>query len=305
MSRTILIIDDSVMIRQQIRKILTDHALCSQVVEAADGIAGVKAALENPVDLILCDLEMPGMDGFKLLALVNARDELKDVPVIMLTGSNLRENRLRGLEQGASDYVTKPFDPDELVARVRVHLKIKQLQDELKRSNAQLEALSRTDPLTRLPNRRHLEETLPKELERAKRSGQTLVLAVLDIDHFKRVNDSYGHQQGDEVLKVVAEIIRSHIRPYDIGARFGGEEFVLVWSQISIGEATRAAERLRSAIFCRAFAPPLDDLKLTISLGLAFFPGEDVVSVDNLFAKADAALYRAKQDGRNRVMIAD
>jgi diguanylate cyclase (GGDEF)-like protein len=277
-----------------------------RIVEAADGIAGMKAALKNRVDLILCDLEMPGLDGFKVLAMINVHEDLRSVPVIIITGNSQREDKIRGLGQGASDYITKPFDSAELVARVRVQLKIKELQDELKRSNTQLEALSRTDVLTRLPNRRSLEEALTRELERTRRTGQSLALAVLDIDHFKRVNDSYGHQQGDEVLKVVADVIRSNIRPYDIGARYGGEEFVLVWAQIgSVAVAVQIAERLRVMISRQSFAPPLAELQMTVSLGLAFYPTLESSSGEALFARADAALYRAKQGGRNRVVIAD
>jgi diguanylate cyclase (GGDEF)-like protein len=306
MTRTILIIDDSELVRQQIRQILTEHILPLRIVEAADGIAGMKAALKNRVDLILCDLEMPGLDGFKVLAMINVHEDLRSVPVIIITGNSQREDKIRGLGQGASDYITKPFDSAELVARVRVQLKIKELQDELKRSNTQLEALSRTDVLTRLPNRRSLEEALTRELERTRRTGQSLALAVLDIDHFKRVNDSYGHQQGDEVLKVVADVIRSNIRPYDIGARYGGEEFVLVWAQIgSVAVAVQIAERLRVMISRQSFAPPLAELQMTVSLGLAFYPTLESSSGEALFARADAALYRAKQGGRNRVVIAD
>lgn len=306
MSHTILIIDDSKLIRDQIREIVVAYGLATQIVEAADGMAGIKAALENSVDLILCDLEMPGLDGFKLLALVNAREELRGVPVIILSGHSKQEDKLRGLQQGASDYITKPFDTAELVARVRVHLKIKDLQDELKESNAQLAALSRTDPLTQLPNRRYLEETLVKETERARRTGQLLGLALLDIDHFKRVNDKYGHPQGDEVLRMVAEIIRSNIRPYDFAARFGGEEFVLLWPQLnSPDDAFRFAERLRVAISQQTFSGALIDLRVTVSLGLAFYPSSGISNVETLIEHADIALYRAKLGGRNCVILAD
>jgi diguanylate cyclase (GGDEF)-like protein len=306
MTCTILIIDDSELIRKQIRQILTEHVPNLRIVEAEDGIAGVKAALENPVDLILCDLEMPGLDGFKVLSMVNSHENLRDVPVIILTGNSQREDKIRGLGQGASDYITKPFDSAELVARVRVHLKIKQLQDDLRRSNAQLEALSLTDPLTQLPNRRCLEESLVRELERARRTGQPLALGVLDIDHFKRVNDLYGHQQGDVVLRMVADVIHSNIRPYDIGARYGGEEFVLIWAQISnIEAAAQFAERLRLMISRQTFPPPLDSLHITVSIGLVFYPATGTSSGDDLFKRADAALYRAKQGGRNCVVIAD
>ncbi|HEY6006943.1 MAG TPA: response regulator, partial [Geobacteraceae bacterium] len=160
---SVLVIDDSSTVRSEIVRTLRDFGLFTSISEAGDGLQGFKALLANPVDLIICDLEMPTMDGFKFLALVQTREELRDIPVIMLTGRGDRELKIKGLEQGASDYVTKPFDTGELVARVKVQLKIKSLQDELKQSNQLLREMSITDHLTRLYNRRHLMEVLDRE----------------------------------------------------------------------------------------------------------------------------------------------
>src|SRR6185369_12791161 len=204
MSDNVLIIDDSDAVRERIIKTLESFELFARYYEAEDGLEGFKRLLSSPVDIILCDLEMPRIDGFKFLSMLKSRPDLQDVPVIILTGMNDRERKIKGLEQGASDYITKPFDPEELVARVKVHLKIKKLQDELKHSNELLMELSNTDHLTGLFNRRYMMEALDKELHRSMRKGGALSLIILDIDHFKHVNDRFGHQQGDIVLKQVA-----------------------------------------------------------------------------------------------------
>lgn len=301
METTILIIDDSPAVRHQVLDILKNTSLFKFYYEAGDGIEGLKTLLNRPVDIILCDLEMPGMDGLKFLGMVSSREELRDIPVIMLTGREEREAKIRGLEQGASDYVTKPFDPEELVARVKVQLKIKALQDSLKKSNQRLLELSNTDTLTGLCNRRCLLETLDKELERSARSMLSLSLVMVDIDHFKKVNDTYGHQQGDAVLVAVSDLLRASLRQYDLAARFGGEEFTLVLPDTEMAQATEVAERIRAAASARSFTGSLKDLKLTLSLGVAAFPHGNIKSVDDLIREADYALYNAKRSGRNRV----
>jgi len=305
MGHSILIIDDSAVVRQQILATLRTAALFETHLEAADGIEGFKAALNQSFDVIVCDLEMPGMDGFKFLAMRNAREDLRDVPVIMLTGREDLETKIRGLDQGASDYVTKPFDPAELVARVRVQLKLKTLQDELKKSNQLLLQLSNTDPLTSLHNRRFLMDTLAKEVERSCRTEIPLALVMIDIDHFKRVNDTYGHQVGDAVLVAVAALLQGQLRPYDTAARFGGEEFVLVLPSTELMAAGAVAERLRKLTANLSFAKEgATDLVLTISAGVAVVSPGSIVNADDLIRQADTALYRAKQDGRNRVVLA-
>ncbi|BCR05936.1 diguanylate cyclase response regulator [Desulfuromonas versatilis] len=304
MDPSILIIDDSHAVRQQILDILRKTSLFNSFHEAGSVIDGFKIALNNPVDVILCDLEMPGMDGFKFLNMVNTRGELRDIPVIMVTGREDQETKIKGLEQGASDYVTKPFDPAELVARIKVQLKIKTLQDSLKESNQALLELSNTDPLTRLSNRRCLMEALEREYKRSERSKSPLSLIMLDIDHFKKVNDSYGHQEGDVVLVALADMLRHHLREYDMAARFGGEEFALVLPDTDMPRAVQVAERLRESAGEMTFSGILRNLKLTISLGVACYPrGNRIKSVDDLIRLADYALYNAKGAGRDRVEV--
>lgn len=303
MEPAILIVDDSKLVRQQVLKILKNTSLFKFYYEAGDGIEGFKTLLNRPVDVILCDLEMPGMDGYKFLSMMNAREELRDIPVIMLTGREDQDAKIKGLEQGASDYVTKPFDPAELVARVKVQLKIKSLQDSLKKSNHLLLELSNTDPLTQLSNRRCLMETLEREIKRSERSGAPVSLVMLDIDHFKQVNDTYGHQQGDTVLKAVADLLRQHLRQYDMAARFGGEEFSLVLPTTDLEQATEVAERLRTRVATIPFKSSLQNLTLSVSLGVATYPHGTVRTVDDLIREADYALYEAKRGGRNQVRV--
>lgn len=304
MLKSVLVIDDSIAIRERIIKTLEAFALFERYYEAEDGLEGFKKLLASPVDIILCDLEMPRMDGFKFLGMMKSRPDLQDVPVIILTGMNDRELKLKGLEQGASDYITKPFDPEELVARVKVHLKIKHLQDDLKRSNELLLELSNTDHLTGMYNRRYLMESLDKEVQRTVRKGGNLSLIILDIDHFKQVNDTYGHLQGDIVLQKVAVQLQRELRSYDTAARYGGEEFISLLPDATLNEAAFVAERIRTAIQALTFRGPLSDLHITVSLGVAIFDSRRCSSVDDFIKLADEALYRAKTGGRNRVECA-
>lgn len=304
MSNSVLIIEDSVTVREQIIKTLESFDLFERYYEAEDGLEGFKKLLATPVDIILCDLEMPRIDGFKFLSMMKARPELQDVPVLILTGMNDRELKIKGLEQGASDYIIKPFDPGELVARVKVHLKIKHLQDDLKRSNELLLELSNTDHLTGMYNRRYLMDAMEKELQRCMRKGGNLSVVILDIDHFKKVNDTYGHLQGDIVLQKVALQLQKELRNYDVAARYGGEEFIAFLPDSSLKEAAYVADRIRTAIQTIKFGGPLAPLTLTASIGVAAFSTPSCATVDAIIKQADDALYRAKNNGRNRVECA-
>jgi two-component system cell cycle response regulator len=282
-----------------------DVALFDHYLEARDGLEGFKSLLDAKPDLVVCDLEMPRMDGFKFLKMVNTRKEFSNIPIIILTGSLNQEVKVKGLEQGACDYVTKPFDAAELVARVKVHLKTKMLQDDLEKAIQHYKALSVRDPLTSLYNRRYFTEIIDKEFERAERNHDFLSLVIFDIDHFKKINDLYGHQNGDTVLVDVANVALKGLRTYDEVARYGGDEFVLVLPGTPLSGGMLVAERLREAVQALTFAPPMEHLSLTISLGVATYPSPQVDSITSLFRLADYSLYQAKHNGRNRVETAD
>lgn len=305
MSNSVLIIDDSDAVRERIIKTLESFDLFSRYYEAEDGLDGFKKLLSSPVDLILCDLEMPRIDGFKFLGMMKSRPDLQDIPVLMLTGRDDRELKIKGLEQGASDYITKPFDAEELVARVKVHLQIKNLQDDLKRSNELLLELSNTDHLTGLFNRRYLMEALGKEVQRSQRKRGKLSLILLDIDHFKRVNDQYGHLQGDVVLQKVSLQLQKELRNYDLAARYGGEEFMAILPDATLEEAVFVANRVRMSVQATKFSGELSELSLTVSLGVAMFSKRTCATVDDFIKLVDDALYRAKANGRNRVEFAE
>ncbi|GFO56921.1 diguanylate cyclase response regulator [Geomonas sp. Red276] len=297
----VLVVDDSATIRDKVVNTLKEVGLFEEYKEARDGLEGFKTLIDSKADLVICDVDMPRMDGFKFLQLVESRPDLLGIPIIMLTGKMDFSSKIRGLEQGACDYLTKPFDSGELVARVKVQLKLKSLQDELKKANELLKRLTNIDHLTNLFNRRYLTEVLEAEFLRARRNNECLSLIIADIDFFKKVNDTFGHQNGDVVLSSVAAIIQRQLRAYDIAARYGGEEFVLVVPGTNLQGGVMVAERLRQAVLENTFPPPLQHLTVTISAGVATYPSPLVDSIDSLFRQADEALYRAKENGRNRV----
>jgi len=208
-------------------------------------------------------------------------------------------------QRPARDYLNKPFDVAELVARVKIHLKTKKLQDELISANDHLKQLSNLDPLTNLYNRRFFIEIIDAELKRSSRFKSYVSLLIVDIDHFKKINDSYGHQVGDKVLVTVADKLCEGLRTYDIASRYGGEEFVIVLPNTQLPIGLEVAERLRKAVQSVNFMIPLDMLSVTVSIGVASFPTEHVDCYNALFTGADEALYRAKHNGRNRVEAAE
>lgn len=302
-----LIIDDSRTIRRGLRLALEREGLFEEILEAKDGavaleLLGPEEVGEAAVDIVLCDVIMPSLDGFGFLEKFKKQPRHMSIPVIMLTGQESVEKKVRALERGASDYLTKPFDPAELIARVKVHLKVKNLQDELREANRQLQQLAVTDPLTELFNRRHFMELLDKEFDRATRHGEQMSLLMADVDHFKQVNDTYGHQVGDRVLSAIARLLQSSLRKHDTIARYGGEEFVVLLPSTARTEAAAVGEKLREAISSHAFAST-GNRPVTASIGVACYPDQGVSRVDELIKRADDALYTAKDLGRNRVAM--
>lgn len=298
---TLLIIDDSAVHRAQISRALEQSRVFEEVLVAEDGVRGLKYLLNQNVDVVLCDLEMPGLDGEKLLRVKDASPPSRAVPFVFLTGSQDLDRRVRLLEDGAADLVLKPFHPGELVARLRLHLKLKKLQDELRVKNETLARLSTTDGLTGLRTRRYANEVLAIEFLRARRYQTPLSVLMADLDHFKLVNDSYGHAAGDAVLRAVSGVLLSRLRATDVAGRWGGEEFLVILSQSSEDGAMQLAEHWRSEIEEAAIEAGVDEpISARLSIGVASYRS-DMKTPDDLVAAADAALYRAKEGGRNRV----
>ena len=298
---TVLIIEDSEGQRAEIRAALEHSLDITRVLEATDGIRGLKLLLAESPDLVLCDLEMPGLDGEKLLSVNKEAGEDRAVPFLVLTAVGDAARRARLLQKGASDVIIKPFHTADLMARLELHLKLLQTQRELIEKNDALRRLSRTDPLTSLPNRRHMDEVLEREFARARRYGTPFAVAIADVDHFKKVNDEHGHLLGDEVLVRVAEQTAEIVRETDCGGRFGGEEFLAILGNNDRSGAEIFAERWRERVsgIC-VQADKGRSIRPTISIGIAEWePG--ISSGEALLARADASLYRAKRLGRDRV----
>lgn len=292
MQQKLLLIDDSEAIHSLLRARLKDEPI--QIHSAAAGEQGLQLAAALMPDLILLDVEMPDPNGFEVCRRLKADEKLAGIPVIFLTGAASSEQKIRGLELGAVDYITKPFDPAELRARVRGALRMKFMID-LLAQKAQIDAL------TGLWNRRHFDQRFESELSLARRAKRSLAVCMLDIDHFKSINDNFGHPGGDEVLKQVSSLLADTIRAEDVVCRYGGEEFAIITP--SVGEGAAAlAERIRAAVEQMTIKLGSRQIPVTISIGVAVC-GRDYSRT--MIDLADAALYRAKQNGRNRVEVAE
>jgi two-component system cell cycle response regulator len=293
---TILIAEDSLVIRAVLRRDLEEAGYV--VIEAVDGDAALARSREVHPDAILLDIEMPGLNGHEVLAALKADSALKDIPVVFLTGRTGTKEMVAGLRAGAHDYLKKPFETTELVARVSGAVRIKKLQDELIQRNAELDRLSRVDALTGAYNRRHMDEQLQQHASAARRHRQSLSVVLFDIDHFKRVNDTEGHGGGDAVLCEITRRINDAVRAEDIVGRWGGEEFLVILPHTAVEAALPIAERVRQLI---AHTPVIIGdraVAVTLSGGCA---GTDQPEPDELVSRADDALYRAKDNGRNRI----
>ena len=300
---TILLIDDSDVHRAEIRAAIEAAGDFDRVLEAADGLRGLKLLLAEPIDVVICDLEMPGLDGDKLLLARSSHPGASNVLFVFLTASQDMGRRARLLEDGACDAITKPFHPMDLIARLRLHLKVKRLQDELVVKNATLARLTTVDELTGLRSRRYVSEVLSIEFQRARRYGTPLSLVMADLDHFKRVNDEYGHPGGDVVLQGVSELLVRSLRATDVAGRYGGEELLVVLPQNRCEGALVMAERWRASVEHAEFrAADGRTIRAQISIGVADYT-KDLTRADDLIAAADKALYSAKQNGRNRVEL--
>jgi two-component system, cell cycle response regulator len=263
-----------------------------EIMCAGGGKEGLEAVGRDSPDLVLLDVDMPGMTGFEVCRRLKSEAVTSSIPVIFLSGSDGANDKVKGLDLGGVDFVTKPFDAFELCARVRAVLRTKRLQD-LLRKHAMI------DPLTELFNRRALDECIEREWARHLRHGGHLSVIMADIDHFKRVNDQYGHATGDEVLRQVARLLAAGCRESDTSARSGGEEFVVLAPEISVQGAAGLAERLRMSICSERLIVHDKTLEITVSFGVADSEGRK--SAGALLQAADEALYRAKSAGRNCV----
>lgn len=316
--RRVLIIDDEESVRDLLHSALTGEGFDVEV--AADGLEGFQKAQQYKTDVILLDIMMPDIDGYEVLQRLRQEEKTRNIPVLVLTARADHDDRVLGLEAGAVDYVTKPFFLRELVARIRIHLQLKEYEEQLTQKNreleeysdlllqlnARLEEMARRDELTGIGNRRALNEQLVSTHSFSRRYTRPYSIIIVDLDHFKNYNDLYGHQKGDAVLKAVADTIRSACRETDFVARYGGEEIVVLLRESGHTSSQRIAERIIQSI--ENLGIPHENNQgyavVTASAGIATFcpmknPDEDWEAV---LKRSDEALYKAKNTGRNRVV---
>ena len=285
MADKILIIDDSPEIHTLVKVRLGELDVVIQ--SAYDGVSGLAKARDWQPDLILLDVDMPDRDGFVVCADLKADCVTMDVPIIFLTGFTSLEDKIRGLDLGATDYITKPFDAAELRARVRASLRTRRLVDLLSKK-------AMIDGLTGLWNRTYLDAHLSKAHSAARRSGQPLSCVMADVDRFKSLNDTCGHGFGDDVLRIIAGLFGACCRAEDIVCRYGGEEFTILLPNTTIDAAAALAERLRLAIEAQVFSHHGQPVQITCSFGVAQLQGPVPPTLVEL---ADEALYRCQALG--------
>jgi two-component system, cell cycle response regulator len=306
----VLVVDDSRAAQDGLAQLLEGAG--HTVRAALDGPEALRVASAGAVDLVVLDLELPGLDGLQVLRMLRASERLRHVPVLVLTVREDRDTRLAALSLGADDFLTKPWDAPLLLARVTRCLETKRRIDALTTQAAALQTLSTLDGLTQLHNHRHFQERLREEFRRAQRYADPLSLILVDLDHFKHVNDAHGHLTGDRVLREVSSALRHCVRDTDLLARYGGEEFAVLLPCTSISGSLTVAERIWRDV--AALRVPLEGpaeggqegavLQLTASVGVSALPQRTLTSAEALFRAADEALYRAKREGRNRVCLA-
>ena len=275
-----------------------------QVESALSGREALEKMAQWGPHLVLLDVDMPNLNGLETLAFLRSQGEY--VSTLFVSAHNDTGDVIRGLDAGADDYICKPFEPRELLARIRCHLRIKDIRDELDRANARLKELVDRDDLTGLFNMRSLYQKLDYEMGRASRYGRAVAVIMMDLDQFKSVNDKNDHLFGSFVLSQIGQLIRENMRKVDFAARYGGDEFLIVLTETSVEGARIYGERLRAMIAEHTFRNENAELKLTASLGLAVTPiGDKTIDGKSLVRFADHALYAAKERGRNRVEVFD
>ena len=306
----ILVVDDSLVELKIIRKRLGEQY---QVLLAASGAEALELLKKETVDLILLDILMPEMDGISVCKILKADEATLDIPILFLTALADAQSIVEGFAAGGQDYITKPFQEDEFRARVKVHLELRQAKKQLERYAAELEEKNmflqtlldkmektvRTDYLTGLENRRSATKRLREELARMRRRGESGSLLLADIDSFKVINDTYGHEAGDVVLQLVSHRMETAVREEDIVARWGGEEFLILLPELSLPEALHVAERIRETISTEPVIYQGAKLEITVTLGAAAL---DVnLGMEESIKRADQALYEGKRQSKNCV----
>jgi len=299
----ILIADDEPVSRRMLQALLSKWGY--DVISVEDGNAAWDR-LKSPdaPRMALLDWMMPGQNGVDICRSVRVHCPEPYTYILLLTAKDAKESVVEGLESGADDYLTKPFNPQELKARIRVGLRLLELEDKLVQAREAMRFKATHDTLTGVWNRGAILETLEREIWRSRREGQSLGVLIVDLDHFKSVNDTYGHLAGDSVLREVTRRIQMDIRPYDAVGRYGGEEFLVLLPGCVGSETREKAERLRSVIVQAPIDTPAGPLTVTMSIGGVATGDWPADSANQILQMADLALYRAKEEGRDRAVMA-
>jgi diguanylate cyclase (GGDEF)-like protein len=298
----IFAVDDNSINRILLDKLLKKEGYKTKIL--ADSEEVINCLEEVKPDLILLDLMMPNINGLELCEQIKLNPHFQEIPIIFITASEEKQHLLRAFDLGAVDYITKPFHNQELLARVKNHLELKFTRDELKKALVELEKLAKTDELTGISNRRHFVELAQREFNLAKRQKRSFSLLILDIDCFKKINDTYGHPIGDYVIKFVAEECVRCLRKEDLCARWGGEEFIIFLSETDLKKAIIVAERINQTIENHNIIIKSNQIWITVSVGVSVYRDEDE-NVNQTISRADKALYQAKNMGRNKVIAID
>jgi diguanylate cyclase (GGDEF)-like protein len=302
----ILIVDDQPTNLQVLLHFLKQHHFEIHIAE--NGQRALDILVDHHPDLILLDVMMPDMDGFETCRRIKANARTADIPVIFITALTSTESKVTGFEAGGVDYITKPFHQPEVLARINTHITLQKQKKELENAKQELlkqkkllEIMTITDDLTGLFNRRYLTNVLEREFQRSMRHDTDLSCLMFDLDHFKDVNDTHGHDLGDNVLHYFGKILSKSIRHSDFAFRIGGEEFLILLPQTSIKGAVKTGEKIRSAT--QAEIVEQTSIPITVSVGISSFLEHHPQKRDDLIIFADKALYAAKENGRNNVMI--
>lgn len=298
---TVVVADDDRITRELVAGLLRAQAFLVETFD--DGKSVLDRVAKGGVDLVLLDVLMPGISGIDCCRLVKAMVGDAFLPVVLVTARADADSRVEGLRIGADDYISKPFDERELLARVGNMLRLKTMHDEVAHARARLERASVRDDLTGLYNFRYLHSRLAEEFKRAERFRDPLACVMVDLDEFRLLNDQYGEGECDLVLVEVAKRLRASVREIDVVARYGGEEFLLVLPSTHFAGAITVAERVWRALGSEPFKLGGKDVRVTASLGVALYPSRDVKTKDELVRAADRALMRAKTDGRDCICV--
>lgn len=299
----VLIADDSAVFRKLVEETLTAERYV--LIFAKSGHEAIQVFETHHPGLVIVDWVMPDLTGIEICQHIRSKSQAAYTYTIILTGMTEKENVVAGLAAGADDYLTKPFYAQEFVARVGVGVRIIELQRQIETKNRELQQLALTDALTGLPNRRALDDWARRQVSAAARHKFSFWVAVADLDHFKAVNDTYGHDAGDQVLKGFSEILRTHSRRSDICGRVGGEEFLIAFTHATTADAWMVVERIRKELHATKFVFRGRSLTVSASFGIAGFKGPQAPDFSDLVNQADEALYAAKSLGRNRIVTAD